>query len=280
MGDRSSHSEYWNGEAGEHWSRFHGRFDELLGRFGCAAVDRADPVPGERFVDIGCGAGATTLEIAGRVGPDGLVRGVDLSGPMLGTAWQRAIRDGVSNVRFVEADAATYRFEPRSVDAVVSRFGVMFFDDPTQAFAHVRCALRAGGRLAFVCWQQVLANEWITVPASAIVQHLPMPQLGDPGGPGLFALADEAFVRSTLSHAGFAELEIEPLVLPQRFGDDLDDAISFMTQTQIAAVMLGGADPQQLAVAVQSVRDAPEPHRCEDGVYLNEAAWLVSARAA
>jgi SAM-dependent methyltransferase len=237
-------------------------------------------MPRERFVDIGCGAGATTLEIGRRVGPDGSVLGVDLSGPLLRVARQLARRDGVTNVRFVEADAATYRFEARSLDGVVSRFGVMFFDDPTQAFAHVRRALRAGGRLAFVCWQQGLANEWITVPGSVIVQHLPMPQLGETGGPGLFALADEALVRSTLAQAGFAEIEIEPLVLPQRFGDDIDDAISFMMQTQIAAVMLSGAEPQQLAAAMQSIRDALEPHQREDGVYLDGAAWLVSARAA
>jgi SAM-dependent methyltransferase len=279
MRDRSSQSEYWDGQAGEHWSRFHQRYDELLGGYGRAAIARADPQPGERFVDIGCGAGATTLEVGRRVGPEGSVLGIDLSGPMLGTARRRARRERVTNVRFVKADAANYRSEPGAIDGVVSRFGVMFFDDPVQAFAHLSGALRHGGRLAIVCWQQVLANEWITVPGSAMVQHLPMPQLGEPGQPGLFALADATFVRSTLERAGFAEIEIESLVLPQRFGDDIDDAISFMMQTQIAASILEGADPQQVDAAVQSVRHALEPHEREDGVYLDGAAWLVSARA-
>jgi SAM-dependent methyltransferase len=278
MMNRNSESEYWNGKAGEHWSRFHERYDELLGGYGRAAIARADPKPGERFVDIGCGAGATTLEVVRCVSAEGSALGVDLSRPMLRTARRRAREEGVTNVRFVQADAATYRFEPGSIDGVVSRFGIMFFDDPVQAFSHIGRALRPDGRLAIVCWQQGLANEWITVPGSALAQHLPLPQLGDPGGPGLFALADDSVVRSTFEQAGFAEIEIESLILPQRFGHDVDDALWFMMQTQIAASMLGGADPPQRAAAVQSVRDALEPYRREDGVYLDGAAWLVSAK--
>jgi SAM-dependent methyltransferase len=278
MMGRSSESEYWNGQAGEHWSRFHQRYDELLGGYGSAAIARADPKPGERFVDVGCGAGATTLEIGRSVSAEGSVLGVDLSGPMLRTARRRARKEGVTNVRFVQADAANYRFESGSIDGVVSRFGIMFFDDPVRAFAHMGRALRPGGRLAIVCWQEGLANEWITVPGGALAQHLPVPQLGDPGGPGLFAFADATFVRSTLEDAGFAEIELESLIIPQRFGHDVDDALWFMMQTQIAASMLGGADLQQVDAAVQAVRHALESHVREDGVYLDGAAWLVSAK--
>jgi SAM-dependent methyltransferase len=273
----NSQREYWDGEAGEHWSRFHQRYDELLGGFGRAAIDRAEPKPGERFVDIGCGAGATTLAVGRLVAPEGSVLGIDLSGPMLERARQRANDEHMTNVRFVKSDAASYPFEPGSVEGVVSRFGVMFFDDPVAAFGHARRALHPGGRLTFVCWQDVLANEWITVPGAAIVEHLPMPQLGDPGAPGLFALADREFLRSMLEQAGFAQIEIDSLVLPQRFGDDLDDAISFMVQTPIAALMLAGADPQQVDAVLGSVRDALEPHTRDDGVYLDGAAWLVAA---
>jgi SAM-dependent methyltransferase len=275
----NSQRDYWNGEAGEHWSRFHQRYDELLDGFGRAVIDRVDPKPGERFVDIGCGAGATTFAVGRRVGPAGSVLGVDLSGPLLEIASQRSSNEQITNVLFVKADAASYRFEPGSVDGVVSRFGVMFFDDPVRAFGQVGHALCPGGRLTFVCWQEVLANEWVTVPGAAIVQHLPMPQLDDPGAPGLFALADADLVRSMLKQAGFGHIEIEPLVLPQRFDDNSDDAISFMLQTQIAARMLAGANPQQVDAVVSSVRAALETHARGDGVYLDGAAWLVTARA-
>ena len=278
MRRQSAESEYWNGQAGEHWSSFHQRYDELLGGYGRGAIERANPKPGERFVDIGCGAGATTLDVGRRVGTEGSVLGVDLSGPMLRTARQRARRERATNVRFVRADAANHRFERESLDGIVSRFGVMFFEDPVQAFAHVGRALRPGGRLAIACWQQGLANEWVTVPGGAMAQHLPMPEFGDPGGPGLFSLADATLIRSMLRDAGFGAIQIESLVLPQRFGDDVDDAVSFMMQTQVAARMLAGASPQQADAAVQAVRDALEPHVQEDGVYLDGAAWLVTAR--
>ena len=279
MSERTAQSEYWDGQAGEHWTAFRQRYDELLGGFGHAAIDRADPQPEERYADIGCGTGATTLELGRRVGPEGFVIGIDLSGPMLETARERATEERLAHVRFAKADAARYRFEPSSLDGVLSRFGVMFFDEPVDAFGHVRGALRPDGRLVFVCWQEVLANEWITVPASAIIQQLPMPQLGIMRGPGLFSMSDAAVVRSILERAGFAEVEIESLVLPQRFGDNVDDAISFMMQTQIAASILVGADAQQVDAVVRSMRDTLEPHVRKDGVYLDGAAWLVSARA-
>jgi SAM-dependent methyltransferase len=198
MSKRNGQSEYWDGHGGEHWTAFLQRYDELLGEFGHAAIDRADPQPGARYADIGCGTGATTFELGRRVGSNGFVTGIDLSGPMLEAARQRATEERLTHVRFAKADAARYRFEPSSLDGIVSRFGVMFFDKPVDAFAHLRGALRPGGRLVFVCWQEALANEWITVPAGAIIQHLPMPQLRTMRGPGLFSMADAEVSRSIL----------------------------------------------------------------------------------
>lgn len=272
-----SQVEYWNGEGGEHWAAFHGRYDELLAGFGDVVIDRADPQPGQRFADVGCGAGATTLAVATRVAPDGDAIGIDLSKPLIDIARRHAHTSGVDNVRFEAADAAQFAFEPGPLDGIVSRFGVMFFADPVAAFSRFRTALRPSGRLCFVCWQSPLDNEWITVPGAAIVEHLTMPPI-DADGPGLFSLSNPTVIRSNLYEAGFESVQIEPLLLPQRFGVDIEDAVGFMTRTQVAARLLGQVDATQRAVATDSLRRALAPHADTDGVYLTGAAWLVDAR--
>jgi ubiquinone/menaquinone biosynthesis C-methylase UbiE len=124
--------------------------DRSLHEIGRLLLERAAIRPGERVIDVGCGSGATTLAAAPLVGAQGSVLGVDVSEPMLAVARRRAA--GLGNVRFVAADAQTHAFEPGAQDLVLSRFGVMFFDDPPRAFASLRRALRPGGRLCFVCW--------------------------------------------------------------------------------------------------------------------------------
>src|SRR5207245_9602029 len=94
------------------------------------------------------------------------------------------------NAHFETADAQTHPFEPQTIDVAISRFGVMFFDDPVAAFANIRRALRPEGRIAFVCWQDLLENEWLSVPGAAILQYRPLPEAGPPDAPGPFALAD------------------------------------------------------------------------------------------
>jgi ubiquinone/menaquinone biosynthesis C-methylase UbiE len=100
---------------------------------------------------VGCGCGASTLEIARRVGRAGAVLGVDVSSVMLARARQRAAEAKLAQVAFENADAQVHAFKPACFDAVCSRFGVMFFTEPVAAFANLRGALRTGGRLGFVC---------------------------------------------------------------------------------------------------------------------------------
>jgi ubiquinone/menaquinone biosynthesis C-methylase UbiE len=146
-------------EAGHHWVAEAERYDRMLRPWGDAVLDAAAPAAGERVLDVGCGTGATTLAAAARVAPGGHAVGVDLSPPMLSLARDRAGRQGIENVSFVEDDAQIADFQPGEFDAAVSRFGVMFFADPAAAFANIRGAMRTGGRLAFACWQDLAHNE-------------------------------------------------------------------------------------------------------------------------
>jgi len=206
--------EQWARE-GEQWVAEAGRYDTMLEPFGQAVLAAASLSPGERVADVGCGNGALTIDAARRVGPTGMAVGIDISAPMLDLARRRATQAGVGNVEFVEADAQVRRFGGGGLDAVLSRFGVMFFDDPEAAFANLAGALRPGGRLAFACWQDLFQNEWMLVPGAAAAQHVGLPEM-EPGAPGPFALADAGRVELLLASARFQDVSLESIARPMR----------------------------------------------------------------
>jgi ubiquinone/menaquinone biosynthesis C-methylase UbiE len=147
----------WNGQSGERWVANQARLDAVVAAFGQAAIEAAAPAKGERVLDVGCGAGASSLALAALVGPAGQVLGVDISEPLIGLA--RALAPQDTPALFQLADASRAELPEGAFDILFSRFGVMFFDDPTEAFAHMRRALRAGGRVAFVCWRGAAEND-------------------------------------------------------------------------------------------------------------------------
>ena len=157
-------AEYWNSAPAEKWVSHQADFDQRLGPLGSALIGRAAVRRGERVIDIGCGTGATTMELAELVGPEGSVLALDLSQPMLALARRRSAERGLGNVCFLCADAQSHRFEAAAHDLLISRFGVMFFSDPVAAFANLRTALRSGGRLGFVCWAALERNPWFALP--------------------------------------------------------------------------------------------------------------------
>jgi len=270
-------AEHWNSaEQADRWVTHQERFDRMLAPFTGMILGAAALSAGDHVLDVGCGCGATTLDAARAVAP-GTSTGIDLSGPMLARARQNAARSAVTNASFRQGDAQTYRFS-RVVDAIISRFGVMFFADPVAAFANLRTAVRQGGRLAFVCWQPLPANEWLTVPGGALAEHLPLPDLTDPGAPGMFALAEPGRIRSILADSGWRDVcvtrELTPILVG---GGTLDDAVTFLRTGPLGRRVLDGVDAETQARAIDAVRTALARHADERGVYLNAAVWLVQA---
>jgi SAM-dependent methyltransferase len=265
---------YWNEGAGQTWAELQSPMDRQLEPLGRRVMATLAPRPGERVLDIGCGSGATTVMLAQAVAPGGEAIGVDISRPMLDVARRRA--EGLTGVRFLEADAQTAGFEPASFDAVFSRFGVMFFADPTAAFANIRSALRAGGRLAFICWRPPFENPFMMLPMMAAAQHVTPPPPPEPGAPGPFAFADPDRVRSILEGAGFQGIEIAPH--DQKIGSgDLETSLGLSLRVGPLGALLR-ENPDKRETVIGAVRDALAAHQGPDGVQLDSAAWIVTAR--
>lgn len=271
--------EAWDGPTGEKWVRDAERYDELNRRFGESVLDAVAAQPGERILDIGCGNGALALALAPVVGPQGCVTGIDISGPQLDNARRRATAAGLSNVEFLKADVQVHDFAPQSFDAAVSRFGTMFFADAPAAFANIGAALRPGGRLVFVCWQDMLNNEWIMVSAGAALNHVPFPELAGPGSPGPFALADHDRTHGLLADAGFVDITFDDLYEPMVLGTSVEDVLAFMLRTDLAVLLFKDVPEPTVDTAVAAMGEALKPYEKDGRVVMNGSAWLVQAKA-
>ena len=280
--ERVDQAEHWNA-SGPAWVRHADEIDAHARPYGEAGIEALAPAPGERVLDIGCGCGATTLELGRRVTGSGSVTGVDVSAPMLELARQRAAAAGLDHVDFVQADAGTASLAELAggpLDGAFSRFGVMFFADPVAAFANVAAGLRPGGRLALVVWQPVQVNPWMSVPTLAAVGPLGATWApAGPGQPGPFSLGDPDLVRSILDGAGFADVALDGFTSAAvlRAGDADDDVAQLLQIGPMRSAWDEAGDGAR-AAAVAAVREAVEPYRDGDVYRLPGAVWVVTAR--
>jgi SAM-dependent methyltransferase len=278
----TAQAEHWNsGEGVAHWVRNQARYDRMHAPFTALLLDAAGLRPDANVLDVGCGCGGTTLAAARLIAP-GQAVGLDLSGPMLARARADADAAGLGNVLFLQGDAQVHQLEPARFDVAMSRFGVMFFADPVAAFANIRSATRLGGRLVFVCWQALTANQWLRLPGAALAEHVPpVAGFGAGDGPGMFSFADPDRVREILAAAGWQHVEITAEQAPILVGGggSVDDAVEFLRTATMGRTMLARADPGTAGRAIAAVRDALGPYADADGVRLGAAVWLVQAAA-
>ncbi len=267
---------YWNDAAGLTWADLQSPLDRQLAPLGHAAMQAMAPKPGERLLDIGCGAGETSLDLVRAVAPGGQVTGVDISRPLLEVARRRA--EGLAGLSFVEGDAQTYPFETAAFDGVFSRFGVMFFADPTAAFRNIRRAMKPGGRLAFVCWRAPAENPIMALPMAAALAHVPTPAPApEPGAPGPFAFAEPDRVRTILAGAGFSNVDLTPHA-EKIGGGDLDTSLGLSLRVGPLGALLR-EHPDRRDTVVAAVRAALAAHEGPDGVKLDSSTWIVTATA-
>lgn len=251
------------------------RYDRMLHRFGRDAITAGAPRAGEAVLDVGCGTGAFTLELARRVEPGGEVVGVDIDLAAIEAAERRAARLGIGSVRFVRADVATTALGHERFDLVASRFGAMLFADPVPAYRQLRTALRPGGRLVAVVWREPAANYWFSLPAAAVARHADLALLArDAHTPGPFAFSDPETVRSILTAAGFVAVRVDPLDGLVPVGTDLGDALEFFDATLGARL----GDLPALGAIREELASLLRPHTGLRGVEVPAAAWLIRAR--
>lgn len=266
----------WNNQVGRTWAQLHERLDRDIRPFGEAAMAKAALGPSDRVLEIGCGCGECSVDLA-RIVTGGEVLAVDVSAMLLEVA--REAGRAFGNLRFELGDAQVHPFPPSAFDAAFSRFGVMFFEDPVAAFANIRRALRPGGRLAFCCWRGPEENAWMSTPIRAAAHLLPPMPAPNPHAPGPMAFADRDRLSRILQEAGFADLAIEPL--DRLVGSDpVEEAVA----QALRMGPLGGAlrrmeAPDELKRKVEdALRQELSRHAADGIVKLPGAVWIVSAR--
>lgn len=273
-------AEYWNSKVGETWARMQEKLDRSFTPLTAALLSLAAPKAGEHALDIGCGTGETTLALAGAVGDEGTVLGLDLSEQMLARARERA-EELLSEAEFRAADVATFD-EEDGFDLILSRFGVMFFSDPVAAFANLHRLAAPGGRLVFACWQGPQDNLWATLPMQALKDVLPPQPPADPHAPGPFAFADPERVHGILDAAGWQDIAFHAFDFAMMVGegdDPLAEAVKFNLRIGPAARLVRDAGPEAEAAAPALLAKALAPYLKDGQLGLPGSVWLVSAKA-
>jgi SAM-dependent methyltransferase len=265
----------WDGPEGERWAAHATGYERASARQWRRFLELVPIRDADRILDVGCGSGRSTRDMA-RLAPAGAATGVDLSAAMLTVARSRAAQEGLTNVRFEQADAQVHPFDPAAVDLVVSVFGAMFFDDPVAAFGNLRSAMAPEGRLAMLVWRELARNEWVSAvrDALAVGRQLPEPPRD---APGPFSLADPDRVREIVEAAGFRNVQCQAVDEPADLGGDLDEAYAFVRDLGITHGLLNDLDEPTTARALDNLKEALSRRATPEGILFGASSWLVTA---
>ena len=274
--DESEQARLWNGPSGQAWIDLQDTLDRSLQPFEELLVGAVAAQSAQRVLDVGCGTGATTLAIARQLAARGRCTGIDISDPMIAVARSRAEREA-SRAQFVSADAQTHAFEPAAFDCLVSRFGVMFFEAPVQAFANLRRAAKADAAMHFIAWRNPAENPFMTTAQRAAAPLLPAMPAPQPDAPGQFSFADRGRVHSILQGSGWTGIDIRPI-----------DVTCTMTESDLARYFarlgpvgraLREADEATRARVLTALHEAFAPFVDGGSARFTAACWMIGARA-
>lgn len=268
----------WNGPAGQAWAEAQTLTDRMFKPFEDLLVDAVSATGAGYVLDVGCGTGATTVALARRLGAQGRCVGVDISDPMLAAARARAERDeeGARAV-FIRADAQDHAFGPAAFDAIVSRFGVMFFGDSVAAFANLRRAAKDSGELRFLAWRATAENPFMTTAERAAAPLLPGLPARQPDEPGQFAFADPDRVERILTESGWAGIDIRPVDASCVFPEH--ELVPYFTRFGPVGQALRDVDERTRGQVVETARAAFDPYVHGAEVRFTAACWVVGAQA-
>jgi len=270
--------EFWSGKGGDYWVVKQSEMDVMLNPLGEKALAKLDLKSNSKVLDIGCGCGATTLEIAKKVS-DGTVTGLDISVPMLDQAKSEASIQGIPNVDFKVVDVQVDQLTSKEYDYVYSRFGVMFFEDPFEAFKNISSSVKKGGKLSFVCWQDPYLNPWQSLSIQVIRGYLDIPS-PPPRSPGPFAFQEKDYVKGILKQSGFSNISLDDNQedITMFAGKSLQEASEdYLAINPVVTEMLKDSPDSLKAKIVESLKEAFSEYHKGDGLLFPSATWIVSA---
>jgi len=271
----------WAGDRVARWVRQSAGLERQLAPVSEVLFAAAGLTPGERVLDVGCGTGPTTRDAATAVGSEGTVTGLDVSSEMLAAAAAAPVPDGAAPITWTTADVVDWSPSDGAYDAVISRFGVMFFSDPAAAFSRLAAATRSGGRLAVAVWTRRDDSDLFAIPLHAALAVRRAHGIEDPtdipedGGP--FSLGDVTAVVALLEAAGWDAPSATPHQLALPFGGGLEpgaaaDAAADFGPTRLA---LAGLDDAVRAEAVDAIARVFADHVDDDGHVVLGGSILV-----
>ena len=271
---------FWSGKGGDAWVQRQYELDITLAPLGEAALSKIDLTSCKHVLDVGCGTGRTTLDIATQLPVNSRVTGMDISVPMLEQAKSLATDEKVANIDFTMQDVQLEPLATNKYDAAFSRFGVMFFDDPKKAFLNIFNSLQKEAALAFVCWQSPANNPWYGASANVLKKYLDLP-VPIKRAPSPFAFQEPEYIEEILTIAGFQNIKVEPLIMPILWfaNQNLDEAISnSMSLNPIIAEIIMSVKQDVRDNITKSLAEAFSPHMTEEGLLFDSATWIVSAK--
>ena len=273
----------WDGPLFDRFVKYRHIVVKGLEKFGDEALRVFPPPPGGRVLDIGCGFGDTTQQLAGLVGPEGLAVGVDAAPRFVEAARDEAEQAALANARFEVTDVERASFDER-FDYAFSRMGTMFFANPVAALRNVHEALVPGGQLVMVVWRAKEENEWLYRAQVITERFVTKPDEYDEPtcGPGPFSMANADTTSGILLSAGFVDVALRRCDLPFKTGDDLDEAVELTMDLGPAGeiLRLQGEQAAHLREPIRrALREGMAPFAGSAGVVAPASAWIVSARA-
>ena len=269
--------EFWNEKKGKIWVSLEKHIDKMLNPLGDHAIKILEPKDGEKILDVGCGTGSTTQNLSKLVGDSGLITGMDISEPILDFAKKQSNSKKINNINFILADAQNFQFLTKSYDAIFSRFGIMFFEDPIAAFKNIKKSLKNKGRLTFICWRKRDENDWITLSSNIASNFLELPPNANPKEPGPFAFEDSGYIEEILIKSGWKNITIKNHNQNIIVGETVNITAEFLSRMGPMSVPFENADQYTQRKVKEALKECYSKYNTSNGVEFNFSTWIVSA---
>lgn len=271
--------QYWSAEGGDIWLQNLRNFESMIAPIGHVLIEEALTGNHKNIIDIGCGGGVTTFEIAKSIGTGGSIIGVDISQSLITDCSNRADNQGIKNIEFVCGDAASIELPKEWADLIISRFGVMFFNDPVAAFTHIAKSLTPYGALAFSCWAPLPENPWMNKLLTILGKYTALPK-PEPGAPGPFAYSNPDYIRSILTSAGYKNIDVKAWsgeLLIGMPGMSPEEAARFLFSSSSLVRAVKNNIVDQEAIIFAEFTQELATYFKNGGVYMPARSWIISA---